>query len=226
MKRIVIAIVILISCGPGLIAQSKESTNKSFELHTMPLTLADYTPRLRLGAEYNASDKIGYCVELGIGNYFLNSNQLVARGSSNDYLFYEIRTEVKYYFNTNKSNHSLYYSVELFYINMTDVFENNSYYPENTSGSIFYTKATFYKQKYGLHVKGGIKLIAFKRIDFDIYAGIGVARRNIDYKNVINPNTDYPEDDWGIGIGHKFEGKYTIFHATMGCKIGVILWKN
>ena len=200
---------------------------KRLELHIMPLTFADYTPRLRLGLEYIQNDKLGYDLEFGFGNYSINKSRLEGMVWTNEYSFFEVRPEVKYYFYRSGNDLAFYLATELFYINMSDIFEDDYYHLQNSSLIVNYDQAIFNKQKFGIHLKGGLQAILLNRLDIDFYCGIGVAYRIISYKDIINPITEEGEIfyEW-ILPRHKFEGNSTMFHITLGCKIGFILWKK
>jgi hypothetical protein len=188
----------------------------------MPLTMVDRTPRLRLGAEYHFNNAFGYCLEIGVGNTIINKNKLSGSLWEDGYHLFEIRPEFKYYFNdTGTDNASLYCSVELFFITMNSRFKQSYYHPDNSSLVTYYDEATFRKMKYGSHIKGGMKQVFFKHLSVDIYAGLGVANRQIAYSDVVNPVTgeDYPFEEW-LPQTEKYEGENTIFHLTAGCKIG------
>ncbi len=79
----------------------------------------------------------------------------------------------------------------------------------------------------GMNLKVGVKLIAFEQIAFDFYAGIGIAHRNIEYSNVMNPeNVSEPQAPSIISQRHAIIGRSYLLHFALGGKIGIILWEK
>ncbi|NOZ45931.1 MAG: hypothetical protein GXO79_04025 [Chlorobi bacterium] len=229
MKQYVyLALITFLGFIQSIIAQEQTNYVKSYGIHIMPYTLLDYTPRLRLGIDYNTGSKLGYSFDVGIGSFFLNKNRLDGMIWNEDYSFNEVRLELKYFVKKN-SNSLFYCSTELFNIIMSDNIKNGYFHKENSSSLVFYDVAEFNKHKLGLHLKSGIELILFKRIDFDFYGGIGVAYRNIYYKNVVKPDigeyNSYVFEEWG-GHSYKYEGKTIMLHFTLGIKAGFIFSKK
>jgi len=187
----------------------------------MPFSLVDANPRLRLGWEYISNDKIGFNIDFGIGNNFINESRLSGTRWGQDYSLIEVRPEIKYLFK-NRKYFYFYNSVEFFYINMKDVLESDSYQLENSNTWISYDRADFNKKKYGVNFKVGINIIAFDRFNFDFYGGLGLAKRVISYSNVVNPSEGY-EDDWTedwFGAPYDEEGKSFFINLTLGVKFG------
>jgi hypothetical protein len=209
-------------------SQETEKVKTSISVHVMPLTLIDYTPRIRVGVEMKHGNNISYSLDVGYGNYFLNKNRLIFDGMwwNEDYNFFEVRPELKYYFNDPEENFNTYCALELFYLHMTDHMTNSYYHKDNTENIILFDQADFLKDKLGLHLKAGCNIIAFNRLGVDIYLGLGVAWRQIQYQNVSNPTHGvHGWYEWYRPV-YKFEGESIIFHTTMGCKIGLILNKS
>lgn len=190
----------------------------------MPFSMIDYTPRLRLGLEYKSNKKLGYSIDFGIGNNFLNQWRLNGMIWGQEYSFFEIRPEVKYLFK-NSQNYYFYGAMEFFYIDMKDFLESGHYEKENSNVETTYESATFNKQKYGLHLKGGMNIIVSNRLNFDFYGGFGFAKRTISYTDVVNPvdGTEPIFVEW-IPQPYLFEGESIIFHMTLGVKIGYTFW--
>ena len=210
-----------------LYSQETEKSINRIDFHFMPFTLIDYTPRIRAGVEMKIHNKIGYCLELGYGNYGLNKNRLIFDGMmwNEDYKFFEIRPELKYYFHSPVSDNNYYSSLELFGIHMTDQMYNGYFHKDNSENTILFDRAVFRKNKLGLHLKAGGNVIACNRLNLDFYFGLGVAWRQIHYQNVVNPtNGIHGWYEW-YAPRYRFEGEGFIFHTTMGCKIGFILKK-
>jgi hypothetical protein len=225
MRKGIIIIIVLMSFTQNLFSQDENAIGKSLEIHTMPLTIIGPSPRLRLGIEYNVGKKLGYSIEIGAGKSFLNNGFAYGWSVGKDYSFFEIRPEIKYYFLKATDNYSsLYFATELFYMTKYDVQADDFYYPKNTYSIIKFKKATYRKVKYGIHIKGGIKQLLFKRFDIDLYGGIGVAYKIIDYSNVVNPLYNDGKETEHILNLNKQIGESTIIHVTLGCKIGWLLF--
>ena len=198
--------------------------NRKIWLQFNPLPLIDYTPRYRFGLSYIGEKKLGYSLALGYGNEALNSWWLNGKAWNNGYSFWEIRPELQYYFRQN-NYYSFYSAFEIFYLKENAVFENGSYGFSNPNQSIKYDEADFVKQKYGAHLKLGALVHARPRLDIDFYAGAGVARREIDYSNEVNPEVeDYPLFIEWIPQPYLFEGKTFLVHFTAGFKVNWLIW--
>lgn len=207
-------------------AQDNSDKKKNLTVKIMPLSMVDFTPRLRLGLEFTSSSKLGYCIDLGIGNNFINHYRLSDTKWGQNYRFYEIRPEVKYLFISRKRFY-LYSAAELFFISMYDHLESDYYRTKHTSIQISFDKATFHKEKYGMHLKGGINLIAADRFNFDFYAGLGLAKRVISYTNVVNPveSTVSIFDEWWPE-SNVYEGESTVLHLSLGVRMGYTFGKR
>jgi len=222
-QLILITFLSLLFIQKGFSQESSELRN-NIGIKVMPLSMIDYTPRLRFGLEYISNKKLGYSIDFGIGNKFLNQWRLDGMIWGQDYSFYEIRPEIKYLFVNNK-NYYFYSALELFYLNMKDILESGHYKKENSNVETTYESARFNKQKYGVHLKGGINLIISERLNFDFYGGFGFAKRTISYTDVLNPvdGTESIFVEWAPK-NYLFEGESIIFHMTLGVKIGYTFW--
>jgi len=227
MRNILLFLTSLFVLSGPLCAQDNEENYKSLEFHTMPFTLLDLSPRFRLGAEYRITQRFSCVLDCGFGNNDLNGWVLRETVWKNDYSFIEVRPELKYYFPKADDITSFYVATELFYIRTNSILKDGYYHPENQPFVICYELATFNRQKAGLHIKGGVTL-SFSRFDFDFYGGLGIASREINYSHITNPETE-EEDiffEEGFNNSYKYEGGSILPHLTLGCKIGMVLWKD
>lgn len=225
MIKCLLTIIVLISLPLISFSQDKELIGRSLEIHVMPLALINSSPRLRFGIEYNVSSKLGYSLEIGAAKSFLNQGIVKEWSGGIDYSFLEIRPEIKYYFFKAADNYSsLYCATELFYMMKHDVQVDDFYFPENTYSIIKFKYANYSKVKYGIHIKGGIKQLLFKRFDLDLYGGIGVANLKIDYSNVVNPYYNDGKEVDEFLHPNKQIGETVILHVTFGLKIGWLLF--
>ena len=230
MKRFLTILLTLLFFSQNLKAQNEDLETSRFVATLMPFSLIDFNPHIRMGLEYYSSERLGYSIDFGYGN---NSfSQTFDRDLSTEYAFYEFRAELKYFF-VLREYIAFYVGSEFFSITTEDVLEAGWYrkseYPQQGDLDLItnYERADFFRQKFGVHVKAGLKLIAFKRVDFDFYAGLGAAYRNIEYSNVVNPRDDEYhawQDFWSERQAN--EGRELIFHMALGIKAGIILWEK
>lgn len=199
--------------------------NTGLKLRIAPITMLDYTPRLRVGVEYTNQTKWQYGLDVGIGNPALNKWRLDGMVWEKEYSFFEIRPEIKYVYRKSTS-FLLYCSAELFYLQLTDHLLSANYQKDNRH-FVVYDEADFKKHKTGMHLKTGADFNVFKRFYFDVYGGIGFANRTIAYANVVNPieNEGFLFVEWGPQP-HLFEGQDLILHFTAGFRISYLLWKK
>lgn len=221
-------LIALMSFTQNLFSQDEKAIGRSLEIHVMPFALINSSPRFRFGIEYNVGSKLGYSLEIGAVKSFLNQGIVKNWSGGIDYSFFELRPEIKYYFYKAADNFSSFYgATELFFIHKKDVLEHDHYYPGSSDAIIHYDKANYKKVKYGINIKGGIKQLFFKRFDLDLYGGIGVACKKIDYSNVVNPfYSDGKENGEFLPHRDKYIGKSVNFNVTFGLKIGFILFQK
>ncbi len=221
MRQIFIIALIILSFQNSFSQGYYEPQNRT-GIKIMPFSMIDNNPRLRLGLEYISNDRIGVSIDFGIGNNVINHNRLKDTKWGQDYSLIEVRPEIKYLFK-NRKYFYFYNSIECFYITMKDVLESDSYQLENSNKWISYDRARFSKQKYGVHFKVGINIIAYDKFNFDFYGGVGVAQRVISYSKVINPSEGYYDDwsdgDW-FGESYDQEGKSVFVNLSLGVKFG------
>lgn len=228
-KKIKCGLVILLLTlfSLNLYSQYIKSYEAGMKIRISPITMLDYTPRLRVGFEYVNKTKFQYGIDVGIGNSVLNKCRLNGLGWGNDYSFFEIRPEVKYVYRTSNS-FLLYCSSELFFLQLTDhMFSGDYQIRGNQAVVVSYDEADFKKQKTGMHLKIGADFNVYKRFYFDVYCGIGFANRSIAYNNVINSieNEGLLFVEW-FSQPHLFEGQENIIHITGGFRISYLLFSK
>lgn len=194
---------------------------QSINFHSTPIAIIDYSPRWRIGIEYDTQTRLAYSFDIGFGNYALNKFRVNGLKWGADYEFLELRPEVKYYFSETRSEKNLYAGVELLFLQLNNAFTNI------TLGDIMYEEAIFHKQKFGGHFKVGATTYDGP-IYVDLSIGVGTAHRNRYYTDKTNPQptTFYYDhrEDWGDG--HLNVGKSLIWHFTYNLKIGFVLWRK
>lgn len=224
MKKSIIVLWICLLSIQGSLAQERLEVKQRLMVKINPLPMIDHNPRLRVGMEYISDKKLGYSIDFGMGNNFLNHWRLNGLVWGQDYSFFEVRPEIKYLFKNTQKSYT-YAALEFFFINMRDVLESGSYQKANSRIETTFDRATFNKEKYGLHLKGDINYIVSNRLNIDLYGGIGFAKRDFSYTNVVNP-VDRPTTifvEW-IPKDYLFAGESTFFHTTLGMKIGYTIF--
>ena len=203
-------------------------------VHIVPLTLADRNPRLRLGAEYMSGNHMGYSLEVGYGNQYLNAERLGDVVWGQEYSFFEIRPEIKWYRQKDKpfpwylsrpTQLPRYLAVEFFYQQMHDQLTNNDFSPKAGPTDIAYDEASFKKVKIGATAKVGFKVIICKKVVLDFYEGLGLAYRKISYTNVVNPiplELQGTTEQWWPE-SYKNEGAYLLLQLSLGMRVGYII---
>ena len=187
-----------------------------------------------MGLEYHGYDRMAYSLEIGFGNNLLNQAKLNRVVWGQEYSFFELRPEIKWF---AKKKSSLpwyiwttgklprYIAVEGFYQEMHDQLENSDFNPKANAFDIAYEEASFKKIKIGAHVKYGFKVLIWKKVVIDFYEGIGLAYRKISYTNLVNPVlTEDPEGEWW-SQPYKNQGAYFLFQFSVGVRVGYVFGK-
>ncbi len=219
-----IVFIILLGISQIGLSQFHSWSTGTLDLHIVPLTLIDANPRLRLGAEYHPHSRLGYSLEVGVGNTQLNQYRFNGSLWGQDYSFFEIRPEVKYY-KASQGKFNVYYAAELFYLHMHDKLSNEYYYPAGSDEPISFSNAYFDKHKFGLQIKIGNKILLWNRLIIDYYGGLGIAHRHINYSNVLNPEIVGGTicEFWLPPC--QLEGDYFLIQPSLGLRIGYIINK-
>lgn len=223
MKRCLFIIVLLI-IFEGLFSKPKKDFPRNyFSTHLMPLSAFDSRPRLRFGIESRDED-IGFCFDMGLGNY--NSFKWYDDffGLSWYYSIFEMRAEIKKY--AKKVSDQFYIGTELFFIQKLDVINAGVYLPSNSNKAYSFSYADYKINKFGAHFKLGFTPIVKNTIIFDFYIGLGIAMRNVSYSNVKNKIESSYVVNPSLFNHAGIEGAIILPHFTLGMKIGLILIKD
>lgn len=185
-KTLSIAFIIIM----GLSLQAQENNETSSQGSTLTFNLAspivNYSPRWNIGYTRAINEKWLIGVELGYGNFDTSINFAIPKNRlKKDYKLWEIRPQLYYILNPNYKA-KMYLSAELFYINHTDTFFNDSYSINNDSQNISYDKADYKRIKTGGNLNFGAFVNFSKHIGINPSIGLGVRNRNVSYSNVIN----------------------------------------
>lgn len=220
LMKMLITFLLMIMAVQAAISQSEGT----LDIHFIPFPLYDRNPRVRMGIEYHGYDRLGYNLEIGIGNTHLNAPRLNGIFGKN-YSFLEIQTELKWYLN-DLGAVSKYFAADVFYLHMKDELENGYYYPAFSTDVIRYENASFMKQKLGILIKGGFKFLIWKRVVIDFYEGVGLALRDIQYTNLTG--LSYQEinviEEWW-SPPHLHAGNVVLGQFATGIKIGCVIGK-
>lgn len=204
-------------------AQSQDTIkNKFLEIHLNPVSILDAKSRYTLGFEYSATQHLSFVLDAGFGNSSINKPLIQYYG---DYDFYEFRTECKWYWLKINYQSSLYSSLEMFYMNLTTLFTDSYYFPENHNYNIDYSSAVLNQSMVGGHLKTGIFVQGPGKFTWDIFGGIGYIYKNQTYSKVENPTINYDEHfiEW-FPQDYRSEGMIDKFRVVFGIKLGYKLW--
>lgn len=236
MTKALITILLFTCMAERGMSQADTALAGMLNLYVVPLLWIDKNPRLRIGMEYVTNNHKAYSLELGYGNKHLNHARLENLVWGQNYSFFEIRPEVKWFaqtsrsfpwFSKNQLRLPRYIALEFFYQQMHDRLSTNDFSPKAGSTDIAYDEASFKKIKIGATAKVGFKVIIWKKVVLDFYEGIGLAYRKITYTNVINPipfELQGTNEQWWPE-SYKNEGAYLLFQLSLGVRIGYIIGK-
>jgi len=230
MKKLLILffVVVLIFSTKMLSANSQASDSinpviKPYELaiYIVPSSFLDANPRFRAGAKMMsipAMPKLGFSIDLGFG-----AEAFKAFSINDDikpkYRLFEIRPEISYHFNPQYSNY--FVSIEYFYIHHSSQWKDGYYHDFSNNTKYYFSLADFSRIKQGFHFKAGLAGFSFSRAYLDLYTGIGIAFREIDYQNpLITKTAEFYPPMLTKRKAYHIKGKDTFFNMALGMKIG------
>lgn len=186
-----------------------------------PLSAVDYNPRLRVGFEVNLTQKEALNIDFGFSTTFLEHG--IQSSSVNKYYhFFEIRPQFKKVV-FKGYDLRIYLGMEVFASFARRQFFDHYYYPENFDSAIHYKDAKASRQKHGIHLLGGWQFLLANLFLFDMYAGIGLAMRKINYTKINGAyTTQYEEFEEWIPNPYLYENERFIPNIALGMKIGII----
>ncbi|PHR10912.1 MAG: hypothetical protein COA40_12510 [Aequorivita sp.] len=173
-----------------------------------------YTPRYRVGLIQSLNKSWSIGLDVGYGNEAITiSNE--GAGPGEDYRLYEIRSEIYHILNpTRRVNH--YLSGEVFYINHSETFLDNSYETEQDE-IIEYESVDYHRKKYGLHIKYGVFIPFGEHVGMNFYVGAGVRVRHNEFSNVV-VSEGWDDNEYLFDIGPRKEGTQTAPNFALGIK--------
>jgi hypothetical protein len=188
-KRFWVLLLTLSFLSNGLFSQIDSAKKGKVVLKYAPLSILDPNlTTLQFGLEYYLSDK--YSIQIEYGQKIPFSDSASLRSSFKGGNGFRIKTETHYHFTSN------YVGLELFY------WQNNySSYDALLDTVLNRTERFDYKvkkQALGAALKYGFMIKVFKRVDLEIYGGVGLKYffisnpdRNINRPNCILPKHFY-----------------------------------
>lgn len=234
---VLICMKMLFSSVVLFITASTAYSQEENQLQKLPQVIVKFTPTSLLNplypaahfsAEYKASERSGYQLDLGylLPHHLLGKeeNQFGSFDSENNGLF--IKMEYRQYL---KRYPNIYFGTQLQYIfnnyKRTDTFDAT---PNNTGFNQFCSTCledtyTIKKNAIGLNLKMGMQLYASDRLMIDCYAGLGVNYLNNKHsKNTeLHRNPTMADSPLGYYLSH-YPGKYIFSLPTVatGIRIG------
>lgn len=198
-KKNLFCIVLLTSLNFNGQEQPKDSFKSILTFSTFSPTMS-YAPRWNFGYMRKFSNSYWFEINFGYGNDNLSINFAEEGGwITNNFNLYEFRPEIYYDLKPNSRLKQLV-SVELFYINHTDKFQNNWFYDLNEHTYYTYDSANYKRIKFGVNFNYNLIFNISKRLALMQKTGIGFRNRNVIYSNVVNKTEDANFDDDSGGI--------------------------
>lgn len=224
MKKLLIFFVLVFLLTNNSFAQRKKADDQFLVIHLRPTSLFfSSTPRLGIAFELQSSRSRAYGIDIGYGTGYIMNGVFSGEPFDVGYRFFEMRPEVKFFFNYNQRG---YWAVETFFTKY-ETPKSQSYIVnyQNLGEDVSYETAEYSKLKIGLHPKLGMKFKLFDIIELDGFLGIGGVYRNSDFENVFESENEYiPEER--ILQTEVIARNDLAFHVTAGIKIGAIIGKK
>jgi len=230
MRYLIFTFLLSTSLFSGAFSQDLNVPYRNLELYFIPLTMLQYTPRIRAGVEYN-TDQYGYNLDAGIGRYNLFQRKLNKSSWTPDYTFVEFRPEIKYFYNHDQDIHHFAAGELLVTYTHDNLVKGHFHSPD---GRIDYESASVNRLTYGFNFKGGEQMVGAHHILIEIYYGLGFFFDRIYYTHVVETDQEYDTnfvDDkstsWALfkpGGKYKYQANHTRFrpNLTLGIKFGYI----
>jgi Outer membrane protein beta-barrel domain len=199
------------------------SQNFHFEFTTSPISLIDPThPNIRVGGEFYIGKHFSVSADFGYGmtlNYKLMSLFYDSRDYTK-YNFYQIRPEIKYLFLIDDNQHC-YVGLEYFYLEENNIIKNDYY--DDFIGQLHFSKANYFRNKEGVHLKFGAKVSLDQNFIMDIYLGPGIIRKYAEFSNM-EQQVYHPKEPNLYFYGNLFSGYLPLtIHLALGIKVGLRL---
>jgi len=222
MKNFTLSLFILLKLPTGVFAQ-KQITAPSIDVHVMPMALAFPDPSLRIGVEYMTAGRWSYGLTLGGGLNVLGLHPAPWNSlRSRKYNMMEIRPEVKLYW-LRRKNTGWYVATEGVISRVHRALGKDNHYLSDST-QLSFDGSTFHKNKAGFVVKVGAKFIVPKKLTIDLYTGLGLAKTNVRYTRIENPQ-EVRYDPFFEGENF-FPGRKWTPLVSFGAKFGLLVWQK
>ncbi|MFK8161285.1 MAG: hypothetical protein AB8H12_02375 [Lewinella sp.] len=195
-----------ISVTPGM--------EKGFGLHLMPFSFINVLPRLRLGAQFK-SNRFSYLLDVEYG--FDTSADLPNDMAKRDYRFLGLRPEIR--FDVGAYNRNIYVGLEVPVTFMERNIEGN--FTSEEGDIVFVDVARQERFRMSAIGKVGIQRLIGEHFYFDVYTGLGVFFRDVEYTNRVGERLDDENflDEWGF-FGPVQEGRRWLPELALGVRMG------
>lgn len=228
MKYFVSILVLILLLNSPMLSTAhefKRSEVKKLQLRFMPLSLADYQPRLRGGIEYYIGKSLALTFDIEKGNQKLNERRLNTL-NFNQYSFLGYRLGFRYFFFETTSFNRFYLAFEGNWYTAEAQILNNKYIPKTLSDTyVLFDKATWTKHKSGIHFSVGDEFYFKQWLCLNIYAGVGYQNYSQSIDNL--ENTRYEADvfkkEKALRYAWRNEGDHKGISFLFGLNIGLIV---
>lgn len=199
LKNILIFILLVTTANLFCQEKSAKELKSILTFSTFSPTMS-YAPRWNIGYMRKFNDRYWYEINFGYGNDNLSINFAEEGGwITKSYNLYEFRPELYYNLKPDSRLKQLV-SLELFYINHTDQFQNNWFYDLNEHTYYTYDSADYKRIKFGVNFNYNLIFTISKKVALMQKTGFGFRNRNVIYSNVVNKTEDpnFEDDSGGI----------------------------
>ncbi|MCF0040095.1 DUF3575 domain-containing protein [Dyadobacter fanqingshengii] len=222
MKYFTFSLLILLTLSTGVFAQ-KQTIAPNIDVHVMPIALAFPDPSLRIGTEYMTAGRWSYGVSLGGGLNVLGLHRAPWNSlKTRKYNMMEIRPEVKFYW-LRREYMGWYLAAEGVFSRVHRALGKDYHYLSDST-QLSFDGSKFRKNKAGFVVKMGAKFIVPKKLTTDLYTGLGLAKTNVRYTSIENPQ-EVSYDPFFEGENF-FPGKEWTPLVSFGVKFGLLVWQK
>ncbi|WP_031526441.1 DUF3575 domain-containing protein [Dyadobacter crusticola] len=196
---------------------------RNVDVHIMPIALAFPDPSIRIGSEFMTGGRWSYGLSVGAGVRALTLGKtLFGNNKPPQYSMVEIRPEVKFYW-LKRDYMGWYLAAEGIVSHVNRELGRDSHYVSDTT-QIYFERSNFSKTKFGLAGKIGAKFLIPKKLTIDLYTGLGLARTNVRYTEIVNPREE-SYDPFFEGENF-YPGKKFTPIVSVGVKFGMLVWQD
>lgn len=210
-------------------AQTEEEDNSNGQSYLTVNVFSPMTftaPRWRVGYIHAINKKWKVGLDVGYGARSISFSDFDNR-IEDEYRLWEVRPEVYFIVNPKRRTQK-YFSIELFYINHSDIIYDDEYYPGH-GVTIGFDSAQYERQKYGIHFKFGLFIHPTKRLGINVYAGVGLRIRTNTYSEISNPMNIEDDNDDGYPFARSYKdvaGTEVAPNISLGVKLFLKLKKD